>query len=266
VAQLAEGSTAELFLCDVKGRSLCHGRILHLANATLLVTTYGLQQLLLDHLDRYIFREDVQLADRSEHFNWIAASGFSPVPDRSSFWEEPASPGGSRLHVPWHWGGDNSWILGVASSIAEDGLDLVLPTARWSSQEFDALRIRNNWPWFGIDIDPGMFPQETTREVESVHYQKGCYLGQETIARLDALGQVQKKMSRLHIFGPPPAPQTTLRNQEGVDVGSTRSSAPDFTAENSVAFAIVKRPHWQIGTQLWCGQTRAIVTDFPADP
>jgi hypothetical protein len=262
VAQLVEGSTAELFLCDVKGRSLCHGRILHQANATLLVTTHGLQQLLLDHLDRYIFREDVQLADRSEQFQWIAASGLSPVPDRSSFWEEPFSPKESRLHAPWMWGGESSWIIGMASTITEDGLNLPPASALWTSQEFDALRIRNNWPWFGVDIDPGMFPQETTREAESVHYQKGCYLGQETIARLDALGQVQKKMCRLSISGPPPAPQTTLRNQEGVDVGTTRSSAPDLSGDQAVAFAVVKRPYWQVGTELWCGQARAIVTDF----
>jgi len=265
VAQIGEGSTAELFLCDVKGRSLCHGQILHRSTATLLVTTHGLQQLLLDHLDRYIFREDVQLADRSEHFQWVAASGLSPVPDRSSFWEEPVLPTGIRLHAPWRWGGDRSWIIGMASTNAEDEPKIAPPSAPLSSEEFHALRIRNNWPWFGVDIDPGMFPQETTRETESVHYQKGCYLGQETIARLDALGQVQKKMCRLCISGPPPAPQTVLRNQEGVDVGTTRSSAPDPSGDRSVAFAVVKRPHWQVGTELWCGEARAIVTDFSTE-
>jgi folate-binding protein YgfZ len=265
VTQLAAGSTAELFLCDVKGRSLCHGRILHQANVTLLVTTHGLQKLLLDHLDRYIFREDVQLADRSDHFQWLAASGFSPVPDRSLFWEEQLLPDEIRLHAPWRWGGESSWIIGMASTDDQTGMHLDPPSTPLSSEEFDALRIRNNWPWFGIDIDPGMFPQESTREAESVHYQKGCYLGQETIARLDALGQVQKKMCRLSISGPPPAPQTPLRNLEGVDVGSTRSSAPNPSGPGSFAFAVVKRPNWQVGTELWCGHDRALVTDFPVD-
>ncbi|MFN9549889.1 MAG: YgfZ/GcvT domain-containing protein [Pirellulaceae bacterium] len=265
VAQLAEGSTAELFLCDVKGRSLCHGWILHQAEVTLLVTTHGLQQVLLDHLDRYIFREDVQLADRSDHFHWIAASGLSPVPDRYSFCKELVLPNGSRLHAPWRWGGDGSWIIAMTSTHAEDDLQLAPPSTLLSPEQFDAIRIRNNWPWFGVDIDPGMFPQETTREAESVHYQKGCYLGQETIARLDALGQVQKKMCRLSVSGPPPAPRTALRNQEGVDVGSTRSSAPDPSGGNSIAFAVVKRPYWEAGTELECGQARAIVTDFSPD-
>jgi folate-binding protein YgfZ len=265
VTQLAAGSTAELFLCDVKGRSLCHGRILHQANVTLLVTTHGLQKSLLEHLDRYIFREDVQLADRSEHFQWLAVSGFSPVPNLSSFWKEPGSPTESRLHAPWRWGGNSSWIIGIESPKGQVDLKLDPSSSEWSPEEFDALRIRNNWPWFGVDIDPGMFPQESTREAESVHYQKGCYLGQETIARLDALGQVQKKMCRLSISGPPPAPQTPLRNLEGVDVGSTRSSAPDPSGAGSVAFAVVKRPNWQVGTELRCGQDLALVTDFPVD-
>ena len=59
---------------------------------------------------------------------------------------------------------------------------------------FHAHRIETGFPWYGIDVDQSHLPQEVGREPQTISFTKGCYLGQETVARLDALGQVQKML------------------------------------------------------------------------
>src|SRR5690606_22235947 len=63
-----------------------------------------------------------------------------------------------------------------------------------AAETFHALRVAAGYPWYATDFDDSHLPQEVNREPETISFTKGCYLGQETIARLDALGQVQKKL------------------------------------------------------------------------
>jgi folate-binding protein YgfZ len=60
-------------------------------------------------------------------------------------------------------------------------------------------RIENFWPWFAVDFDDKNLPQELDIDARAISFKKGCYLGQETVARLDALGQVQKRLCLVDI-------------------------------------------------------------------
>ncbi len=60
-----------------------------------------------------------------------------------------------------------------------------------------SLRIEGVHPLFGRDVNPDNLPQEVARDARTINFVKGCYLGQETVARIDALGHVNKIL-RLH--------------------------------------------------------------------
>ena len=69
---------------------------------------------------------------------------------------------------------------------ASEGFGEISPAA------FDALRIEAGTPVFGRDVTPENLPQEVGRDSRAINFVKGCYLGQETVARIDALGHVNK--------------------------------------------------------------------------
>lgn len=63
--------------------------------------------------------------------------------------------------------------------------------------EYQAHRIRQGEPVMGIDVDSGTIPQETALVPEAVSFTKGCYLGQELVARIDTRGHVNRRLVRV---------------------------------------------------------------------
>ena len=74
------------------------------------------------------------------------------------------------------------------------------PVAGFTAQPLtaaNAARIEQGTPWFGCDLTVDNLPQEAQRDDRAISFKKGCYLGQETVARLDALGHVNWKFRSL---------------------------------------------------------------------
>jgi tRNA-modifying protein YgfZ len=63
---------------------------------------------------------------------------------------------------------------------------------RCSHEALEIVRIEAALPQFGTDISDANLPQEVNRDAAAISFTKGCYLGQETVARLDALGHVNR--------------------------------------------------------------------------
>ena len=64
-----------------------------------------------------------------------------------------------------------------------------------------AIRVESGCPLYGIDFNENNLPQELNRNALAIHFRKGCYLGQETVARIDALGHVNKRLAMISIIG-----------------------------------------------------------------
>ncbi|GAC1449287.1 MAG: glycine cleavage T C-terminal barrel domain-containing protein [Isosphaeraceae bacterium] len=141
-------------------------------------------------------------------------------------------------------------------------LELDLATA-------EALRIEAGTPSFGRDIKPDNLPQEVARDAQAINFVKGCYLGQETVARIDALGHVNRLLRGL-IFPrgvaiPPPI--GAALEVDGKPAGTVTSSAFSAGRDAPVALAYVRTAHAQAATPLdvvsherrWA----AHVTDLP---
>ena len=157
------------------------------------------------------------------------------------------------LHAPWV--GPDS-ILGLVPSACSDQVMAERLGDDWCHSEmvvrsaWEFSRIQAFWPWYGIDLDDRHLPQEVNRDSSAISFNKGCYLGQETIARLDMLGKVQKKLVKLFVDSNDcPKAQAAVQSDDK-DVGTICSSALDSTTNRYVALAYVKRSHFTSGQVL----------------
>ncbi len=92
-------------------------------------------------------------------------------------------------------------------------------------QAYETARIATGIPRFGADITPENFPAEAGVLERAVSFEKGCYPGQETVARMHYRGHPNRTLPRLVVEGPSPAPATEIVQGEK-KVGSLTSIAP----------------------------------------
>lgn len=107
---------------------------------------------------------------------------------------------------------------------------------------WEIARIEAGRPEWGLDMDENTIPQEANfDELEAISYTKGCYVGQEVVARVHFRGHVNKHLRGL-LFGQaePPPPGALLFDQNEKQVGDVRSSALS-PRSGAVALAMVRR-------------------------
>ncbi len=107
---------------------------------------------------------------------------------------------------------------------------------------FEALRIARGEPRFGVDTDGRTIPNEAGWIPSAVHLDKGCYRGQETVARVHTLGRPPRRLTLLHLDGSEnrlPDPGTELKHGDKV-IGFVGSSARHHEL-GPIALAMVKR-------------------------
>jgi aminomethyltransferase len=131
---------------------------------------------------------------------------------------------------------------------------------------FEVLRIEAGLPLYGCDMTDETIPLEANLD-EAISYTKGCYIGQEVVARLEGRGHVNRKLVGLLLSGQalpePGAPIVSLAHQ----VGWITSTIYSPVRQQNVALGYVRREVWAPGTHLEVqsdGTTiRAIVTELP---
>lgn len=91
--------------------------------------------------------------------------------------------------------------------------------------ELERLRIEAATPRYGREIDDRVLPAEAGLEERAISFSKGCYPGQEPVARQHFRGKVNRKLRVLEIDGEPPEPETAVA-YDGKDVGRVTSAVP----------------------------------------
>jgi folate-binding protein YgfZ len=172
---------------------------------------------LLARLEAFLIADEVTLEDQT-----AAWSGLSLL---SATEEGPAAgPGSFRFTGRRVAAGNAEWV-------ARREVAAALPPPQ--GRELDAaqmklLRLDAGIPAIPEEFGPADLPQEAGLEGAAVSFQKGCYLGQEVMARLKAMGQVRRQLWRVAGEGNLiPAPGTPLRGAEDRPVGEVRGAAPD---------------------------------------
>ncbi|MDP3984698.1 MAG: glycine cleavage T C-terminal barrel domain-containing protein [Acidimicrobiia bacterium] len=153
---------------------------------------------------------------------------------------------------------------GVAAALAsfarsltnEEPSDLPL----LASEQWQALRIEAGEPVMGVDVDEGTIPQETGLVDEAVSFTKGCYLGQELVARIDTRGRVNRHLRGLRLAEVVRAGSVITLG--GDQVGTLTSVAWSDRLSAHIGLAIVKRTV-EPGDTVDVGGTVAEVVELP---
>jgi folate-binding protein YgfZ len=114
-------------------------------------------------------------------------------------------------------------------------------------EALDALRVEGGVPWYGRDVDDSMIFPETRLEA-LVSYHKGCYIGQEVVARVKYRGHVNRALSGLVIEGDRVPAAGARVVVDASDVGRITSAVRSPALGRPIALGYVRREHFEPGT------------------
>lgn len=239
VKRLVPGENCEAFFTNVKGKIVGHG-VLHCSDEEVVfVGVPGQGQRLVEHLDRYVIREDVQLRDTTEERSYLLVVGDAAGSSHASLTWDIVGRSDSTLREV-----EPREVSDVVRGLVSEGLVVAGP------QAFEAGRIEAGMPRYGLDFKEENLPQEVGRDSQAISFTKGCYLGQETVARIDALGHVNQRLVGLRFLeSDVPALGTELTREDRI-VGSVTSAAFSPKLNAPIVLAMVRREATSPGTRL----------------
>ena len=264
---LAPGDASQALLLSPKGKIEFAFGLAVLPEGVLLDTEAGAAPALAERLARFVFRYDVTVgqpvpgaatvvgpgADAA-----LAAAGL-PVPPAGR--AGVAGPGPALVVVhPTPAGVDlvGPGALAAAAELERAGVERG-PAERW-----EPVRVALGLPRAGLELTDDVLAEEAGLLGSHVHLDKGCYPGQETVARVHNLGQVQRRLAGLR-FEPSgdglPAPRTDLVADDGRRAGQLRSVV-DHPALGPIGLAYVRRVV-ETGRLVRAGDRVATVVDLP---
>jgi folate-binding protein YgfZ len=266
VEALAPGEGCYAALLDRKGHMQADMRVLRLADDEIWIDT---EPEALDaarrHLEMYKIGREVTLEDVSEERSILSLigprsaelAGSPALPEHSS---EPASIEGLEcIAVGTAFGVDLISAAGdserLRAALAAAGAPEVGPDA------VEILRIEAGTPRFGSEMDRATMPAEAGIVAAAVNFEKGCYIGQETVARLHYKGKPNRRLRGLRLSAPAqPGAALSLAEKEVGRLGGSCVSP----VHGPIALAIVRREA-EAGSELRVGEdgVTARVVDLP---
>ncbi|WP_291382540.1 folate-binding protein [Demequina sp.] len=249
VAALAPGASTELMILTPQGR------IEHVAAAVddgetawlMTETAAGLAAF----LDRMRFMLRVEVADATADWAAIGEPSSLPGDDGAVTWVDPwphVAPGGtsyadagSAQPDPWAWR-----LVLVPRGELSAAVDARLATGArlagtWASE---ALRIAAHRPRAATEVDETTLPHELDWLRTAVHLHKGCYRGQETVAKVHNVGRPPRRLTMLHLDGSgadlPALGATVTLASDGKPAGRVTSVARHHEL-GPIALAVLKR-------------------------
>ena len=246
IAKLPEGSACETFITNLKGWGVAHGiaAIQKDSKDVDLLTFVGVHSNpdeVAQHIDRYIIREDAKVMNLSSEQSVAVLYG-------SGLGEHLTLASSEISFFNANFAGSSALLFG-ASDLVQEKLRTLRHGVELKYEQYTERRIRSGWPEQGKELTEKSIPQELDRDEKAISFTKGCYLGQETIARLDARGQLQRKLSILEITGSKVdvvAGTKLFADEKEVGIISSLAHSED----KIVALATLRRGHFQVGSQL----------------
>ena len=212
IEQLQPGTGCEAFITTLQGKILGHVNVYCHHEELIVETVQGQSGLLMEHLDRYIIQEDVQLLDQSHAYQqWLLGGQQVPALLEKIAITNPLQDPWDHADISFHvislsvrnvpWSSSPCYSI---SGLAEDapGISSLLReqgAVPCNQAVAETCRIEAGFPWYASDLNANNLPQEVGRDRQAISFTKGCYLGQETIARIDALGHVNRQLRGLRL-------------------------------------------------------------------
>ena len=262
-AGLRPGDAAEALLLSPKGRIEFAFRLAVLADGVLLDTDGDAAPALAERLARFVFRYDVAVAEPARG----AVSLLGPGAE--------GALAAAGLPVLGETGGLDRGLVAHRTAV---GVDLVGPgapeaaaaigragVAAGPAELWELVRVERGLPRAGRELTDDVLAEEAGLLGSHVHLDKGCYPGQETVARVHNLGQVQRRLAGLR-FGPAPAgdlpaPPVDLVTEDSRRAGQLRSVV-DHPELGAIGLAYVRRMV-EPGQSVVAGTHPATVVELP---
>jgi folate-binding protein YgfZ len=280
IKALTPGHGCSAVVINQRAQILDHVEVYALPDAFFVITGPGKAEGTLAWWDRYLITEDVELADETAETALVYLTGpgaagliETEVPAAQGlplFGHAEGSLGGAVVRVMRTRGvhGEGYHIVSKASDLPVVHAALAGPGAvPIDDAAFEVLRAEWGYPLVGRELTENNNPWEARLD-GSVSLNKGCYLGQEVVARLNTYNKVQRYLVGLELAGdrlPDAAPE--LLDAEGKAVGFLTTAVVPPGADRAIALGFVKGAYVAPGTALtlkWGDQTEpATVVDRP---
>ena len=207
IGKLPPGSVARSLLLGPQGKLQFILGVLRGDDEVCLVTEDGRGDELVTTLTRYRIRVDVEISKEARDIYLV-------------FGERTGEPG------TWRADGD-----AVVADLSWDNLPRTLQIGgtapdlpHLSADDYTLARIEAGMPLMGVDVDENTIPQETGLVADSISFDKGCFLGQELVARLDSRGgRVNRHLRILQLDSPVAAGTILIAGEK--EVGSVTSAS-----------------------------------------
>src|SRR5262245_16917037 len=259
VAALAPGGGCLALLLTIQGRVIADVRVAAQSDALLLDVDVRARDAFVHALEQLLVADDVELSAPAEPIALVAVDG----PGAAATLAAPAAAElGPCAQVEARVAGVPVRVVRT-SEVRGAGYVLHVPagqvTVVWDAlvtagarpcgmEALEGRRVEVGVPRIGLDMGEKTLALEVPVE-DAISITKGCYLGQEVVARGSARGHVNRRLEPLVLTGPEPEPGATLVH-DGKDVGWLTTVARAFGAGTLAALGFVRREHWEAGTEL----------------
>lgn len=282
IIRLMPGQGAHACLLNNTGHMLADLYIYAFADRLLIETDIARAPGTAKTLDRYLVREKVTIEEVSALWRIVTVQGAGSLAAIGAIVKTPLVFTDPLAHVSVRtiFGDIDAFVASRRRTLAPAGLDLWLPkeyaqaalealtalpgVTPLDDDAFEILRIEAGLPQWGAELDEGVIPLEAGF-LDAISFTKGCYMGQEVIARIRARGHTNRSLRGLRLSAPVPAGEKLVAldgPRAGEEVGRVTSSAvsPEF---GPIALGYVRNEYSAPGVTLTVSDTIATVTNLP---
>ncbi|WP_437185707.1 YgfZ/GcvT domain-containing protein [Planctomicrobium sp. SH668] len=262
INKLDIGKTCEAFVCDIKGRILGHLLVANPNGSLRIFGVPGTAGTIVPHLKKYLLDAPVEIVDRSAELDLLLVTGKQGEQNLAEVLGITSScslgecqqvdmPSGSVVVTRTDLlpatallvSGDSIVIQAIQKSLKQVGVEA------GDDATFERLRIGAGFPWYGRDISADDLGQVAARTERAISFTKGCYLGQEPIARLDAMGHTNRELRGFLIESGGAQVGDVLLSGEK-EIGKLSSVATLPGTNQSIALGMIRTQFAEVNSQV----------------
>jgi folate-binding protein YgfZ len=263
VATVEDGGSCRALLLDRKGRILSDLEVIQLEPAVWIETAEGTGATVHAALERHIIADAVELEDLTDGWAELAVEGPAAGEAVLAAGGEAPAPGkaSEQRGRVWIGGGavDAQGVRLLATRSEVETFRSSLELAAVSQEQLEILRVEAYRPAYGVDATERSFPAEGPYRA-AVSFTKGCYIGQEIVARVDSRGGVNRLLVKLGMAEPTSAGSAITAAGTAVGVVTSAVCSP---LSGPLALGYVKTELAEPGAKLEVDGASAVVLEIP---
>ncbi|MCX8157720.1 MAG: aminomethyl transferase family protein [Verrucomicrobiae bacterium] len=286
VKDLLPGQGCHAALLTPKGKVQGDMYIHALAQELLLDFEPGQLEKVTQRLEKYLIADDVQIVNVTPHYGLLSVQGPQAVAAVEALGLGGAIPATTCHSVVVQHAAWGELCVARVPRLLSCGVDLFVPVAAleavWTAllaaaarvggraagwEAFETARIEQGIPRFPVDMDETNLAPEAGLDTRAISYTKGCYTGQEVIARIRTYGQVAKHLRRVRWEGDAQVlPQKGDKVYEGgKEIGYATSATHSPALKSNLALVYIRREHDRPGQEVELmvggGRVRAVILE-----